>query len=179
MKSVVIFLSVALTLSCTNRHKSRNFNFIVQFKQPAGLKAGDQVRCLGVAVGKVESVTIEQSNVSAPPLADVAVSLEKATIRVRRGDSFRVATAGLLGEAYLEIDPGKGSSPPITEGATVLGENSPSLRDLHSNFKPLVEISTRLESLPPSERERMAAKFIELLDKASKKPPATNKRGRR
>jgi ABC-type transporter Mla subunit MlaD len=165
MKSAVVILGFILTLSCTGNRRARNFSFIVQFAQAPGLKAGDEVRCLGVPVGKVESIKIEQPRGSASPLLDVSVSLNDDAVRVRQNDSFRVATTGLLGEAYLEMDPGKG--------------DSASLQNLAANFQPLFEIATKLVSLPPGERERMAAEFLRVLDEASKKsspknPPKSN-----
>ena len=179
MKSAVVILGFILTLSCAGNRRARNFSFIVQFAQAPGLKAGDEVRCLGVPVGKVESIKIEQPRGSASPLLDVSVSLNDDAVRVRQNNSFRVATTGLLGEAYLEMDPGKGDSAPIADGATVAGESSPSLQNLAANFQPLFEIATKLVSLPPGERERMAAEFLRVLDEASKKsspknPPKSN-----
>jgi ABC-type transporter Mla subunit MlaD len=181
MKFVGFILCALLTASCAGHLNSGNFRFVVKFSQGAALKPGDKVECLGVPVGKVESIAISQSGTSTPPVTNITVLLSDDTIHVRENDSFHVATTGLLGEAYLEIDPGREDSPPIPEGATVRGESGPSLRDLAANFQPLVKIASKLASLPPGKREEVLTKFLQLLDEASKKPTkkATGKNGAR
>lgn len=170
MKLALVFLCAVLAAGCSSQSKSGNFRFVVQFAEGAGLKRGDKVKCLGVPVGEVESITVSQSKASTPPAANIGVLLNDSTIHVRKNDSFRVATNGLLGEAYLQIDPGREDSPPLPEGATVRGESGPSLHDLEANYQPLAKIASKLASLPSGRREEMLTKFLQLLDEASKEP---------
>src|SRR5512146_1283337 len=101
MKHCILVLCAALVASCNVRH---DFGFHVRFDQAVGLKAGDQVRMQGVQVGTVESVSVVQLSNSSQPTVDVAVSINDPKVQVRKADTFRIATEGLLGPEYLEID---------------------------------------------------------------------------
>lgn len=172
MKHLSYALFVILTAGCGAHHASAPFVFHVKFSQSVELKQGDQVRMLGVPVGKVEHVGISEQPGGPPPTVDVEVSILDPKVRVRRADSFQVGTQGLLGEGYLEIDPAQVKSPPIAEGSTVIGKVTTfSLSpEITAEIQPLMEIAEKLAELPPAERKLMIEQFTKLLDKAPKNP---------
>ena len=155
-------------------HKSTGaFGFRVQFNQAVDLKAGDQVRMLGVQVGKVKRISVAQSSSRSQPVVDVAVLVDDPKVQVRKADTIRMATEGLLGPEYLEIDPATVQSLPIAPGSTVTGEPEEAAFSpkLAANLQPLLEIASKLAALPPAERKLMMDKFLKLLDQASKSSP--------
>src|SRR5215475_4986886 len=74
----------------------------VLMKDSAGVRAGDGVRVAGVEVGRVVRVSLH-------PGQEWPVSLQvllDPEIPVHSDSSARIGNVGLLGSAFLEIDPG-------------------------------------------------------------------------
>ena len=165
MKQCLLVLCAMLAVGCAARH---NFQFHVRFDQAVRLKAGDEVCMRGVPVGKVERVSLTQLPNSNQMAVDVAVLITDSKVQVRKGDTFRTETAGLLGQDYLEIDPVCVQSPPIAPGGAVTGERNATAFSpkLLANLQPVLEIAGKLAALPPDERKSMLDKFLKLLDQA-------------
>ncbi len=74
-----------------------------RFTSVSGLRVGNPVEMLGIEIGKVESMEIDQEN------QRVIVML-----RIRKGINIyddaiaSIKTAGLIGDRYLSVDPGGG-----------------------------------------------------------------------
>src|SRR5688572_23687772 len=85
------------------------------FDDVAGLDDRSPVRLAGVRVGEVKEIH--------PPTPDgralVTMEIEEG-VQLRQGASAKVTSMGLLGEKYVELDPG-----PI--GAPIRGDASPPL----------------------------------------------------
>ncbi|MCS7083981.1 MAG: MCE family protein, partial [Aquificaceae bacterium] len=75
----------------------------VVFKNVSGLSRGAEVRVAGIKAGKVKSLTLTESG--------VLVSFEiNKSIKIFQDSSAQIGTLGLLGDKYLDIDPGTHSS---------------------------------------------------------------------
>jgi phospholipid/cholesterol/gamma-HCH transport system substrate-binding protein len=174
MKFLYVVMGALFGMACAARRGPSPFGFRVEFSQTVGLKPGDQVCMLGVPIGKVKQVNVMQKSSGAQPVVDVEVSIRDSNIRVRKDDTFRIATEGLLGNDYLEIDPAKFQSPPIATGSAVPGEVSAFSPMVIANVQPLMEIARKLAALPPDEQTLMMTKFLKLLDQAPKNPSHGN-----
>ena len=84
------------------------------FPSVAGLDAKSPVRIAGVRVGLAETIALESGR------AVVTLALEPGVL-LRRGATARLKSIGLLGELYVELDPGPPGAPPLPEGALLEG----------------------------------------------------------
>jgi ABC-type transporter Mla subunit MlaD len=160
-RTIVIFASLPL-LGC----RSDVFRFQIVFSEAPALKEGCQVRYLGLEVGRVEEITLNRSPNGGSPEVSVAVALKEKNIPIRRDDKFTIATAGLLGEAFVDIRPGPSNSPAIPSGSTVRGEILAFSPETISSYQSAIGIAARLDALPVEKREKLTKTFNELIDAA-------------
>ncbi len=85
------------------------------FASVAGLDEKSPVRIAGVRVGIAEKISLEGGR------AIVTLALEPG-IEVRKGARATLRSQGLLGDEYVELDPGPAGNPPLPAGATIPGE---------------------------------------------------------
>ena len=161
----ILVLFVLGASGCGNRP----FRFQVMFPEAPGLKVGSEVRYLGLKVGDVTKILIQQPENGATPQVAVAVTLANKGIQIRRADRFGIGTQGLLGEAYLDITPGPISSPLISEGSAVQGElTALPLKNVSAVVDPY-GLTAKLNSLPEDKREDLLKTFNKLVDEAAGK----------
>ncbi len=119
----------------------------VVFKRPAALKEGAAVRLSGQAIGVVRTIHLggyrepellepgrppktpaagAKRPVELPIIVDAYIRKQFAD-KIRQGSRFYIETAGVLGEAYLELDPGPADAPAIAPGTRVRGIDPPSI----------------------------------------------------
>jgi phospholipid/cholesterol/gamma-HCH transport system substrate-binding protein len=109
------------------------FTLYVDFDNPGGLAVGSAVRIAGVRVGKINSIQYrggEQNPAThqREPLVRAEISVEKRYgSAIRDNSTFYVTTQGVLGEQFLQIDPGSGDRPLLGDGAVVRGLDPPRL----------------------------------------------------
>lgn len=72
-----------------------------EFRVADGLSAGSDVRLSGVKVGNVTSVGLDPKNY----FADVSMAINEA-YRIPEDSIAKIASDGLLGGSYVQIDPG-------------------------------------------------------------------------
>jgi phospholipid/cholesterol/gamma-HCH transport system substrate-binding protein len=84
------------------------------FNDVQGVHSGAPVRLAGVDIGTVRHVRANPQNKYCPAEIeiDVATSYE---IGIPRDSMVEVATAGVLGETYIQIDSSQASGPPIED----------------------------------------------------------------
>ena len=88
-----------------------------EFPTVAGLDEKSPVRIAGVRVGLVEKISLSGDR------ALVTLALDPG-VELHEGASAAVSSLGMLGDKYVELNPGPLSSPPLPEG-TVLKGSSP------------------------------------------------------
>jgi phospholipid/cholesterol/gamma-HCH transport system substrate-binding protein len=101
------------------------FTIQVDFNYIGSLQPGAPIKVSGIKVGKVKDVEFLGGQVD--PAIDKRVQVrvtawieDRARDSIRSDAEFYINTAGVLGEQYLEIVPGKNwEQPPIAEGAIV------------------------------------------------------------
>lgn len=84
------------------------------FDSVAGLDDKAAVRVAGVRIGRVDGVGLDGAR------ARVTLRLEKP-IKLTQGTTASIATAGLLGEKYVELVPGPADAPELPAGAVLQG----------------------------------------------------------
>lgn len=104
--------------------------FRVRYAFGGGVEVGSPVRVSGVKVGRVDSIRF-LPDASSSESIELVVQVAKAAMPAIREDSrFFVNMAGIIGERYLEISPGKGK--PLANGSVVRGEDPPRVDQLLS-----------------------------------------------
>lgn len=107
------------------------FTFEVNYRYAGSIKPGAQVKLAGIKVGKVEDVEFVGGELDEKSGKRVYVRLQvwvenRARDSIRGDAEFFINTAGVLGEQYLEIVPGRDfDSPPIEPGETRWGTDPP------------------------------------------------------
>jgi phospholipid/cholesterol/gamma-HCH transport system substrate-binding protein len=90
------------------------YPLIARFTSVTGLRIGNTVRIMGIEVGRVERLTMDQKE-------------QKAVVEIRIQEGVKIyddaiasiKTEGLIGDQYLSIDPG-GAGAPLAPGGTII-----------------------------------------------------------
>ena len=89
------------------------YTLYARFTSVSGLRVGNPVEMLGLEIGRVQSLTLDQKN-----------QLAVAELKIKRGVSVygdtiaSIKTAGLIGDRYVRIDPG-GADKVLPPGKTI------------------------------------------------------------
>lgn len=118
---------VAFVFILGNVSLRSGFTFFVDYDYIGALQQGAPVKVSGIKVGKVESVAFwggtQDPRLGKRVQVRLTVWVEDRAKESLRGDSeFFINTAGVLGEQYLEIVPGRDwEHPPLAENAVLHG----------------------------------------------------------
>lgn len=110
---------------------ARGFTIYVDYDYSGNLQPGAPVKVAGIKVGKIEDVRFLGGALDEASGRRVYVRVEawiedRARSSIRRDAEFFINTAGVLGEQYLEIVPGRNwDDEPIAPGTKVVGRNPP------------------------------------------------------
>jgi len=85
-----------------------------KFTTVSGLRPGSPVDMLGIEVGRVERISLDQKD----QLAVVGMSIQEG-IRVYADAIVSIKTEGLIGDKYLSIEPG-GAEELLKPGGTII-----------------------------------------------------------
>lgn len=80
-----------------------SYTLIARFSTVTGLRTGNPVYILGIEVGRVERITMDQENQKAV----VEMKIKKG-VKIYDDAIASIKTEGLIGDKYLSIDPGGG-----------------------------------------------------------------------
>jgi phospholipid/cholesterol/gamma-HCH transport system substrate-binding protein len=95
------------------------YTLYARFTSVSGLRVGNPVEMLGLEIGRVQSLTLDQKD-----------QLAVAELKIKRGVNVygdaiaSIKTAGLIGDRYVGIDPG-GSAEILKPGATIAQTQPP------------------------------------------------------
>lgn len=105
----------------------------VIFDSVAGLEEKSRVRVAGVPVGKVTAIKLQPDG-----RAKVTLEVDK-DVQLHQGASASVANLGLLGEKYIELNPGNATAPllPQQEKVTLRGTQVASIDDVTSQISDI------------------------------------------
>ena len=90
-----------------------SYPLIAKFTSASGLKIGNPVNILGIEVGRVDNISMDQANQKAV----VQIKIKNG-IKVYDDAIAAIKTEGLIGDKYLNIDPG-GSGTLLSPGGVI------------------------------------------------------------
>lgn len=107
---LVSLIVLALRVSGLSDIYSGHEGFVItaDFNKVGGLKPRARVTIGGVQVGRVTSIRLnqEQENGNVFYVPRVTIALDKAVNNLAKETKAQILTAGLLGDNYIELDPG-------------------------------------------------------------------------
>ena len=125
------------------------------FENAAGLVKGAPVRLSGVDIGNVDAIRIIDA--ADRKLTPVEVTMKisaRHQSEIRRGNNgsrATLATAGVLGATFVDIDSSRASGPPIRDGDELLTTETPALQDVLKSSQGTIDklnvILTRVDDI--------------------------------
>ncbi len=134
MGLTVLFASITLAvlifvMSGTGGWFTRKITLRSYLDNAEGLREGAPVRLAGVDIGNVTHIRI----VGGKPLTPVEVTMKvntKYSFNLRKDSVTLLATAGVLGETYVDVDSLSAKGPEATDGDTLATRNQPDIQDV-------------------------------------------------
>lgn len=134
-------------------HTGRPYSAV--FRSVAGLNPGDEVRYGGLLVGSVSSMELDPHN----PARIVVQFRVRHDTPIRADTRASITQLGLLGEPFLQLEPGSADAPPLPEGATLPSYDNPTFQDAMARLASFFDRADtvligaqRLTSTSPLER---------------------------
>jgi phospholipid/cholesterol/gamma-HCH transport system substrate-binding protein len=107
-----------------------SYPLFARFSSVQGLRQGSAVQMLGIDIGRVEKLTMDQKN----QLAVVEFRVKKG-IEIYDDAIASIKTEGLIGDRYVSIDPGGGSDELLQPGGFITETESPTdIQELISKY---------------------------------------------
>ncbi len=122
----------------------RTWPINVEYGFSGSIHPGAPVRLSGVQIGRVASVDLmeeeRRDSLGRPLMVTLKLDLEDRVRGIVREDTrFHIGTAGVLGEAYIDVDTGRMQGSPLEAGSTIRGVDPPRTDLLLSRASLLIE----------------------------------------
>lgn len=152
--TVVTALATAvLAVTITNAQFAPEKTYHAIFTDATGVISGDDVRIAGVQVGQVTGINLYRHN-----MADVTFTVH-SNVPLSASTQAALKYRNIVGQRYLELSEGAGSSAPLASGGTIpLSQTQPALdlNALFNGFRPL------LQSINPTQVNQLAFSIIQV-----------------
>jgi phospholipid/cholesterol/gamma-HCH transport system substrate-binding protein len=135
--ALALIIAGSLWIAGGSLFAARHVPFDVMLAESGGVIAGDRVRVAGVAVGRINDVVLRQEQ-KWPVLMKISI---KEEIQLHQDASAVIASSGLLGTSFLEIDPGSPGAPPLAPGSEIEGRSA---AGMDAAFEQLEALSAKL-----------------------------------
>jgi phospholipid/cholesterol/gamma-HCH transport system substrate-binding protein len=145
LAALVILVVGSLWIAGSRVLAPQRQTYSVLMKDSGGIQAGTRVRVAGVAVGKIHDVDLRPED-EWPVVFRVAIN---SRISIHTDGEARITSSGLLGNAFLQIDPGTPTEPLLEPGGEIYGRAGQGFENAMAQV------------------EEMGGKVIVLLDQAS------------
>jgi phospholipid/cholesterol/gamma-HCH transport system substrate-binding protein len=107
-----------------------SYSLFARFTSVSGLRTGSSIQMLGIEIGRVDKLTMDQEN----QLAVVKFRINKG-IKIYDDAIASIKTEGLIGDRYVSIDPGGGTDELLQPGGTITETESPTdIQELISKY---------------------------------------------
>lgn len=113
------------------RFMERGNRVEILFNRVDGLRPGAPVKLSGVDVGRIKKIYFNESQ------QVIVVALLKPEFKVLEGSKATIATAGVIGEKHLEIQPG--SSHTLLKGNQLRGTDPIDTEDFYKNVAKILD----------------------------------------
>ncbi len=147
---VALAILVAFVLIVSDISFAKTEQLDIYFHNPGGLSPGVAVKVAGRKVGKVTEMTYMGLNgpnnplTGRPALVRVRMEVEKTVFDTLRSDAhFYITSKGVLGDPFLEIDPGVAEAP-VSRSDKLFGTDPPRLDLFLADAAELVRALNRL-----------------------------------
>ncbi len=123
------FFAFAAAQSGQSGVGGRSYDLVARFQRVDGIGVGSDVRVSGVKVGVVRAVALDPETY----MARLTFTLD-SNVRVPDDSTARISTDGLLGGAYVAIEPGGGGAPLPPGGEIMYTQGAVDLLTLFASF---------------------------------------------
>lgn len=130
--------------------RDENRRVTVEFDNVAGLDEGSAVRVAGVRKGKVEKISVMPNG-----KARVTLKIDN-DVPLHSNASAKVASLGLLGDQYVELDPGTPNAPVLQGQEIVLRTPGAATASIDQVTDQVSAIATDIKAITESMRTVMA-----------------------
>jgi len=145
--SVVLFAAMAMAVGRIDFRRTEGTELTLTFDNVGGLVEGAPVRYAGVNVGTVTAVQLAGNQVL------VRVRLDRELL-IPSDSRFMIAVSGILGDKYIEIQPGQAQEP-LDYTATISGVSSVSLdnmiQEVEQGLRSLNQVIAKITEVAGSE----------------------------
>jgi phospholipid/cholesterol/gamma-HCH transport system substrate-binding protein len=118
-----IFVVMVMNLEQGMGFLARSTKFRAVVAHTQGLKVGGPVKMNGVDIGNVHQIAIAQSSPSETPRVEITFTIRNTVASLIREDAIVVIRPmGLLGDKFIEVNPGTPSKPPLPAGSLIAGK---------------------------------------------------------
>ncbi|HWH69755.1 MAG TPA: MlaD family protein [Candidatus Sulfotelmatobacter sp.] len=120
----------------------RGYRLFALFSTVQDLKVGDRVKMAGVEVGRVEKISLDETN------NKVRVTLKlRRDVEVKTDSTAAVKFTGLMGQNFVSLDFGSRTAPKATEGTILSTVEQP---DMSAIMTKIDNVATGVENLTKS-----------------------------
>lgn len=151
--AVTALATAVLAITITNAQFGPKKTYHAVFTDATGLITGDDVRIAGVQVGQITGINLDQGH-----LANVSFTVRN-NIPLSKSTQAALKYRNIVGQRYLELNQGAGSSAPLENGGVIpLSQTTPALdlNALFNGFRPL------LQSVDPSQVNQLSYSIIQV-----------------
>lgn len=114
--SVLVLLTLLFKMGKFDFAK-KTYKVDVQFCFAGGIAENAPVRVLGVEVGRIDRVALQYDDETK---VLITLSLDEST-KLKTDAQAHVSSLGLMGEKYIEMEPGSSDAPLLQPGSTLVG----------------------------------------------------------
>ncbi len=151
---VTLIVTALLGFTISNVQFRSTHTYRAMFTDATSLLSGDDVRIAGVPVGQVTHVEIADRK-----YAKVTFTVSDG-VRLTDGVRAHLRFRNLVGQRYLELEPGTGSGTPLRPGSLIpLSHTTPALdlTALFNGFRPL------FQALTPDQVNKLSYEIVQTL----------------
>jgi phospholipid/cholesterol/gamma-HCH transport system substrate-binding protein len=127
--AVVILCVLIFLMSGTAGFFSSKITLYAYFADAEGLKVGAPVRLQGVDIGNVKDIRVVADHRDSPVKITMRVG-SKNEFLVHKDSKATVATAGVLGESFINLDSRAAVKPRVVDGDELPAVDTPGLEDV-------------------------------------------------
>ena len=125
----IILMVLIFLMSGTGGWFTRKIHLTAYLDNAGGLRQGAPVRLAGVDIGNVTNIRV----IPGKPLTPVEVTLKVANtyaFALHKDSIAMLATAGVLGETFVDIDSSVAKGPGVQDGDTLSAKSVPDIQDV-------------------------------------------------
>jgi len=126
LAALALLIAGSLWIAGSSWFAPRRVDYVVRMTDSGGIRPGDRVRVAGVPMGKVLDVELRPGD-DLPVRFRISVREE---IPISVDASARVVTSGMLGTAFLQIEPGSPNAGRLEPGGEIRGEVGMSFQEM-------------------------------------------------